>query len=68
MEVIRSFFTTIRTLFRALRSRLATLINRIAYKITSLVTGKARADKLFHTYRQNKKSARSWWEDNVDTS
>lgn len=68
MEVIRSFFTTIRTLFRAFRSRLATLINRIAYKITSLVTGKPKADQLFHSYRQNKKSLRGWWEDKVDVN
>ncbi|WP_353721738.1 transglycosylase domain-containing protein [Dyadobacter sp. 676] len=68
MEVIRSFFIKIRMLFRSFRTWLATLINRIAYKITALITGKQKADRLFDTYRQNKKSVRSWWENTVDVN
>ncbi|WP_031526111.1 penicillin-binding protein 1A [Dyadobacter crusticola] len=63
MQVIRSFINKIKAVFRFI----ATLINRIAYKLISLVIGKKRADNLFHSYRHNKRSLRSWWENNVDT-
>lgn len=68
MEVIRSFFTKIKMLFRTIRAWLATFINRTAYKVTSLFTGKPKADDLFHSYRTNKKSLRSWWEGKVDVN
>ncbi|MEO6282532.1 MAG: transglycosylase domain-containing protein [Dyadobacter sp.] len=68
MEVIRSFFTKIKALFQFIGTQLATLINRTAYKLTSLFTGKKRADGLFHSYRQNKRSIRGWWEDKIDVN
>lgn len=68
MEVIRSFFIKIRMLFRTVRTWLATFINRTAYKVISLFTGKAKADDLFHSYRTNKKSLRSWWEEKIDVN
>jgi penicillin-binding protein 1A len=64
MQVIRSFFNKIKAVFRFI----ATLINRIAYKLTSLVTGRKRADNLFNSYRRRKYSLRSWWEANIDTN
>ncbi|MCE7061477.1 penicillin-binding protein 1A [Dyadobacter sp. CY343] len=63
MQVIRSFFNKIRAVFRFI----ASLINRIAYKLTSLFTGKKRADRLFQSYRDKKRSLNDWWERNVDT-
>ncbi|MCF0053817.1 transglycosylase domain-containing protein [Dyadobacter chenwenxiniae] len=68
MEVIRSFFNKIRALFQSIGTQLSTFINRVAYKLTSLVTGKNRADAYFHSYRSKKRSIRDWWHDKVDVN
>lgn len=66
MEVIRSFFNKIRALFQYIGTQLSTFINRIAYTLTSLVTGKKRADAYFSSYRNKKRSIREWWHDKID--
>ncbi|NIJ51724.1 penicillin-binding protein 1A [Dyadobacter arcticus] len=68
MEVIRSFFIKIKAIFQFIGKLLSTFINRTLYKLTSLFTGRKRADDMFHSYRKNKRSIRGWWEENVDVN
>ncbi|MCF2488207.1 penicillin-binding protein 1A [Dyadobacter sp. CY347] len=68
MEVIRSFFNKIRAMFHFIGTQLSTFINRVAYKLTSLVTGKNRADAYFQSYRNRKRSMRDWWHNTIDVN
>ncbi|KAA6430350.1 penicillin-binding protein [Dyadobacter flavalbus] len=53
-------------MFQNLGNQLSTFINRTAYKLTSLITGKERADSFFLSYRRKKQAFRNWRDETVD--
>jgi penicillin-binding protein 1A len=66
MEVIRSFYNKIKATFQFVGTQLRTLINRIAYKLATLIAGHERTDAFLFSARNKKNSFRSWWEEKID--
>ncbi|TDE18651.1 penicillin-binding protein [Dyadobacter psychrotolerans] len=66
MEVIRSFFIKIKSMFQLVGTQTSTFINFIFYKFFSLFAGKERTDAYLNSYRKNKNSFSDWWHSKFD--